>query len=135
MYHDWKMGRLTFGPSHPLISLGDFGYLGSRLFGDHFIAKGFPGPFTVTDGGKTVTLQADLPGFAPRQVQVEVTADAVNVLATSSPDRADCHLTTDLSCRVDPHRSAALLKDGVLTITLRKVESPAPEAVKVKVMA
>lgn len=99
----------------------------------------------VEDVGESLVLQADLPGLGEKDVQLSIHQD---VLALSGERRSDApqgHVvhrqerapvrfarSFTLPCKVDPEKSTATIKNGVLTVTLAKVVEARPRQIAVK---
>jgi HSP20 family protein len=100
---------------------------------------------TFADKGQNLVLEADLPGLAEKDVQLSIHQD---VLTMSGERRQDVpqgwyvhrqervpvkfSRSFALPCKVDPERSTATLKNGVLTITLPKAATAQPRQITVK---
>jgi HSP20 family protein len=99
----------------------------------------------VEDKGESLVLEADLPGLAEKDVQLSIHQD---VLSLSGERRADAPSgyyvhrqerapvrfarSFTLPCKVDPEKSTATIKNGVLTVTLAKVAEARPRQIAVK---
>jgi HSP20 family protein len=105
----------------------------------------FPRLSFVENEGNLV-LEADVPGLGDRDVQISIHQD---VLTLSGERKADApqgwfvhrqerrpvkfSRSFALPCKVDPEKSTATLKNGVLTVTLAKATEAKPRAIAVKV--
>ncbi len=103
-----------------------------RLFNALFDDFGLPRPncatdFDISEEDDTVVLSCSLPGFAPENVSVNVTEQAVAVRATRREDTPQGSQTASLSremtlpWRVDPDATQAVLADGILTIRAKRL--------------
>jgi len=109
-----------------------------------YAASGAPGA-RVRDEGARLVVEVDVPGLGPDEVDVKVEGDRVEVRgrrALVSPDgthalrqersgwRIDQAWTLPMA--VDPANADAVVKDGVLSVTLPKMAKPGPTAVPVR---
>ncbi len=123
-----------------------------RLFGDFerapSFASGFAPAVSFADTAETLTLRAELPGVAEKDIDIDVTANLVTIKATrklDAPEGYTAHRcerqsftfarSYELSTRVDPERVQASLKQGVLTLTLPKLAEVQPKKVTVTAAA
>lgn len=100
-------------------------------------------PITVWEDSQHVYVEADLPGLQPQQVDVRIEDDSLKIAAERlAPERAGptrhdervigpVQRTLGLGKQIDRTRVDALLRDGVLRITLHK--RPEAQAQKVNV--
>lgn len=100
---------------------------------------------SVADTGAALVLEADLPGLSEKDVQLSIHQD---VLSLSGERRADVPSgyyvhrqertpvkfarSFTLPCKVDPEKSTATIKHGVLTVTLAKAAEAQPRQIAVK---
>ncbi len=97
------------------------------------------------DKGGSLVLEADLPGLSEKDVQLSIHQDVLTVSGERKPDApqgAYVHRqerrpvkfsrSFALPCKVDPEKSTATLKDGVLTVTLPKAVEAQPRQIAVK---
>ncbi len=105
---------------------------------------GFP-RLSFADAGASLVLEADLPGLGEKDVQLSLHQD---VLTISGERRADApqgwfvhrqerapvkfSRSFTLPCKIDPEKSAATLKNGVLTLTLVKAQDAQPRQIAVR---
>jgi len=100
---------------------------------------------TFADTGASLVLQADVPGLADKDVQLTPHQDVLSVSGerrSSTPEGYVAHRqeraslkfarSFTLPCKVDPEKSTATLKNGVLTLTLAKAASVTPKQIEVK---
>jgi len=98
----------------------------------------------LAENDTALTLTADLPGLSDKDVTLSVTADELTVKATRHielpagyrthrQERSDYMLAESyaLPTQVDPERVEAKMKDGVLTVTLPKVQKAQPRTIAV----
>ena len=109
-------------------------------------ASSFNGPPTnVYDGGASFRLEADLPGFAEKDVEIFVNQNIVTLrgerkLAVPegyAPRRRErdtfkFERSFAFSARIDSDKVSAELKNGVLVVTLPKVAEAQPRQIAVK---
>jgi HSP20 family protein len=99
----------------------------------------------VEDVGESLLLQADLPGLAEKDVQLSIHQDVLSLSGERRSDAPQGHYvhrqerapvrfarSFTLPCKVDPEKSSATLKNGVLTVTLAKVAEAKPRQIAVK---
>jgi HSP20 family protein len=100
---------------------------------------------TLQETDAALVLHADLPGLNDKDVQLSIHQD---VLSLSGERRADApqgyvahrqerapvkfSRSFTLPCKVDPEKSTATMKDGVLTVTLAKAAEAKPRQIAVK---
>jgi len=101
---------------------------------------------SLADAGASLLLKAELPGFADKDVQLSVHHDTLTMTGERKLDAPEGYYvhrqerapikfarTFTLPCKVDPEKSMANLKDGVLTVTLAKAPEAQPKSIAVKV--
>lgn len=140
--------REAFEPFRDLRELQD---RMNRLFEDRaggfpFVERGtsaFP-PLDIREDKENVYVLAELPGVALEALDVSITGDTLQIKGERKPpevkeerfhrrERAFGHFTrlVALPDRVDAEKITASLKDGILRITLPKLESAKPRTIKV----
>jgi HSP20 family protein len=100
---------------------------------------------TFHDTGASLVLQADLPGLSEKDVQLQIHQDVLTMSGERRQDapqgwfvqrqeRAPVKFSRSFSlpCKIDPEKSTATLKNGVLTLTLAKVTEAQPRQIAVK---
>lgn len=102
-------------------------------------------PVDVIDNGPELIIKASLPGVRPEDVMVTVLGDTLTIKA-DVPEEDDLRGATylrrerravafvrsiTLPVSVESERSEAHFKNGVLTLTLPKVESVRPRVIKI----
>jgi len=75
----------------------------------------------VFDEGDVVKVCAELPGVSKEDIKVRVTDDNKLVISVDTPQRK-YYKEVELPARVNPERSKATYKNGVLEVVLEKVE-------------
>lgn len=101
--------------------------------------------FHLFDVGGALVIKADLPGMAGKDLQISLNQDVLTLAGERRPDAPEGYTvhrkertTTRFSrsftlpSKVDPERTAAVLKDGVLTLTLNKVAEAQPRQINVR---
>lgn len=104
----------------------------------------FPRVSFTEDAGSLV-LQADLPGLAEKDVQLTIHQDVLSLSGERRSDvpqgyvahrqeRAPVKFARSftLPCKVDPEKSTATMKNGVLTVTLAKAAEAKPRQIAVR---
>ncbi len=100
---------------------------------------------SFTDAGASLVLEADLPGLGEKDVHLTIHQDVLTVSGERRRDvpegwfvhrqeRAPLKFSQSFSLpvKIDPEKSAATLKNGVLTITLAKAVEAQPRPIAVK---
>jgi HSP20 family protein len=100
---------------------------------------------TFSDAGDKLVLEADLPGLGEKDVQLSIHQDVLTMSGERKveppqgwfahrQERAPLKFSQSftLPCKVDPEKSTAALKNGVLTITLAKAVEAQPRPITVK---
>lgn len=98
-----------------------------------------------SDAGANLVLEVDLPGLGEKDVQLSIHQDVLTMSGERKADvpnnwlvhrqeRAPLRFSQSftLPCKVDPEKSGATLKNGVLTITLAKAAEAQPRPIAVK---
>ena len=123
-----------------------------RLFGDLERAPSFAAPSTpavsFADTGEALTLRAEVPGLAEKDLEISVTANVLTVKAArkvEAPEGYAAHRrerqgfsftqSYELPVRIDPEKVQASLKQGVLTLTLPKAAEAQAKRVTVSATA
>jgi HSP20 family protein len=75
----------------------------------------------VFDGDKTVQVVAEMPGIEKEDVELDVEGRQLEIRAAHGERKY--HEFVDLPCDVDVDSARASYKNGVLDVTLKKVES------------
>lgn len=98
------------------------------------------------DTGNAFVLQADLPGVQEKDLSLSLEQDVLTLsgqrrsdapegYAAYRQERAPYRFTRSfaLPAKVDPEKTLAVLKDGVLTVTLEKAPEVKPRQIAVRV--
>lgn len=80
----------------------------------------------VTQDEKATTLQLDVPGLSREQLQISIDGNVVRLQSVEGAPR-QVQRAWELAAEIDAAHSTAKLENGVLTLTLAKVE-PASKA-------
>jgi len=101
---------------------------------------------SLADTGESLLLKAEVPGLTEKDIQLSIQKDVLTVSGERKPDAPEGYFvhrqeraplkfarSFTLPCKVDPEKTAATLKDGVLTITLPKAPEAQPRQISVKV--
>lgn len=100
----------------------------------------------VTEGEKEFTVTAELPGYTKEEIKVEVENGRLSLRAEHNEEKEEkkehYHLrerrygsfvrTFGLPENVDAEKIEAKTKDGILTLTIPKVEEVTPKTIEVK---
>ena len=107
-------------------------------------ASVFP-PINLFDTGSSLVLKADVPGLSEKDVQVTLNGGGVFISGERkvvAPEGYSAHRqershvkfsrSLTLPCAVDPEKTTATVKDGVLTLTLTKAAEAQPRQIAVR---
>ncbi len=99
----------------------------------------------LRDAGSSLVLQADVPGLGEKDVQLSIHQDVLTMSGERKEDapagwyvhrkeRAPVKFSRSFSlpCKVDPEKSTATIKNGVLTVTLTKAAEAKPRQITVQ---
>jgi HSP20 family protein len=97
------------------------------------------------DGGSNLVLKADVPGLSDKDVQVTLNESGVSISGerkVAPPEGYSAHRqerssfsfsrSLTLPCKVNPDQAQALVKNGVLTVTLAKAPEAQPRQIAVQ---
>lgn len=97
------------------------------------------------DAGSNLVLQADVPGLSEKDIEVTLNGGAISLSGERrvvAPEGYSAHRqerssvkfsrSLTLPCGVDPERTTATVKDGVLTVTLTKSVEAQPRQIAVR---
>jgi HSP20 family protein len=100
---------------------------------------------SFADTGAGLVLEADLPGLGEKDVQLSIHQEVLTISGERKQDappgsyvhrqeRRPVRFSRSfaLPCKVDPEKSTASLKNGVLTLTLAKASEAQPRQITVK---
>lgn len=101
----------------------------------------------VQETNKDVVLIADIPGFDPKKVNVEITADSVKLSGSISHEKEikdkqfyrkerssqSFSRVVPLPCPVKENEAKAVSKNGILTITIPKQHTDKPKGKKIPI--
>lgn len=103
---------------------------------------------SFTDAGTTLVLEAEMPGLGDKDVQLSIQKEVLTLAGERKADAPEGYYvhrqerspirfsrSFTLPCKVDPDKSTATLKDGVLTVTLFKVPDEQPRQIAINVNA
>ncbi|WP_437734894.1 Hsp20/alpha crystallin family protein [Sorangium sp. So ce1335] len=104
-----------------------------------------PGPrIHLYDTGSALVVKADLPGLTEKDVQISLNQDVLTVSGERRSDAPEGYLvhrkergavrfsrSFTLPSKVDPEKTTAVLKNGVLTLTLNKAAEAQPRQIAV----
>lgn len=98
----------------------------------------------IFDVGKALLIKADLPGFTEKDLQISLNqdvltlsgerkAEALEGYTVHRKERKEARFSRSftLPSKVDPEQTSAVLKNGVLTLTLNKVTEAQPRKIAV----
>jgi HSP20 family protein len=97
------------------------------------------------DEGSNLVLKADVPGLSEKDVQVTLNESGLSISGERkvvAPEGYSAHRqerpsftfsrSLTLPCKVDPEQTQALVKNGVLTVTLAKAPEAQPRQIAVQ---
>lgn len=100
---------------------------------------------TFTDAGDTLLLEAELPGLGDKDVQLSIQKEVITLAGERKADAPEGYYvhrqerspirfsrSFALPCKVDPEKSTATLKDGILCVTLLKIPDEQPRQIEIK---
>jgi len=101
---------------------------------------------SLADAGVSLVIKAEVPGLAEKDVQLSIHQDVLTMSGERKQDAPEGYFvhrqeraplkfarSFTLPCKVDPEKTTATLKDGVLTVTLAKAPESQPRQIAVKV--
>ena len=113
--------------------------------GLRFSAGNFPRT-NLYDTGTALVLEADLPGLTEKDVNLTLNQDVLTLSGERKPDLPEGYgvhrrerlplrfsRSYALPAKVDPEKTSAVMKDGVLTVTLEKAPEVKPKQISVRV--
>ena len=100
----------------------------------------------VFESADDVTVKASLPGIKPQEVDISITGDVLTIKGEKSEEteekQGNYHLrerrygafqrSVSLPAAVQADKADAVFENGVLTLTLPKVEEVKPKSIKIK---
>lgn len=99
----------------------------------------------LTENAASLVLEADLPGLSDKDVQLSIHQDVLTLsgerrnevpqgYVVHREERTPVKFSRSftLPCKVDPEKSTAVVKNGVLTVTLAKATEAKPRQIAVK---
>ena len=105
--------------------------LGFQRFMNETVRGLFPSLYDLQEDERTWTLTIDAPGIAKGDLHVDIIGNMVKV-ETSRESKRQLSAHYQLPADIDAAKSQARLEDGVLTLTLAKVESAQARRIAVK---
>lgn len=101
----------------------------------------------VIDRGKEIVVKANVPGIDPKDVEVTVSENVVNIKGQTAQEKEDkganyyrreryygaIQRSIPLDAKVEAEKAKATFKNGVLEVTVPKVEGAEGKQVQVKV--
>ena len=107
--------------------------------------RAVPGPrMHVFDVGKALLVKADLPGFTEKELQISLNQDVLTLSGERKTEALEGYTvhrkerqstrfsrSFTLPSKVDPEKTSAVLKNGVLTLTLNKATEVQPRQIAV----
>jgi HSP20 family molecular chaperone IbpA len=119
---DFNIGYHHFTPNKPFAdSLVDFF--------DHEVDL-YSRRFRVDEKDGVTTLSLDLPGFKSTDLDIQLERGILTIKAKNARDEIDSSI--NVGVEMDPDKVEAKLEDGVLTLTLHRLESTKARKVAVK---
>lgn len=119
---------------------------GSREEPERVWSRGRFPRITFADAGATLVLEAEMPGLGDKDVQLSILKEVLTLTGERKADAPEGYYvhrqerspirfsrSFTLPCKVDPDKSAATLKNGVLRITLAKAADEQPRRIAIDV--
>lgn len=153
-WNDWDWDDFGFSAASPFESLDQLRREMDRLLLDYERGARWPGvagpaerapAFSMTDTGSALMLRAELPGMSEKDIELSVTADTLTLRGTRKADQPEGYTvhrkeratmevarSFRLPTQVDPEKAQAVMKNGVLTLTLPKAAQAQPRQISVK---
>ena len=114
--------------------------------GNGFLTRGFSPPLDVAEKDESFELHMDIPGFAAKDIDVQVQGNTVTVSGTREEEKDEkgktfhrierssgaFSRTVSLPCAVNEKEIAAEYTNGVLSVVLPKSEEARPKKISVK---
>lgn len=98
------------------------------------LAAHAPAPEAIYETPDAWVLRLDLPGFAKEDVTLQVTGQTLQLTGRTQAERpfsSKVDRQWKLGTRIDQNNVQARLENGVLEITLPKIEAPEPRTIEV----
>ena len=125
---------------YDMVTHGDFGLEPFRDWGKFFPA------LDVSEDDTTVTVKAEVPGLAPKDIDISISGNTLTIKGEKTEERQDegknyhrserrygeFTRTVTLPANVDADKIKAECNKGVLKITLPKLESEKPKRIPIK---
>jgi HSP20 family protein len=99
----------------------------------------------LIDAGTNLVLSAEVPGLSERDIKLTLSQEVLTVAGerkNAAPDGYSVHRqerptvtfsrSFALPCRVNPERTNASVKNGILTVTLEKMSDAIPRQIAIK---
>jgi HSP20 family protein len=99
----------------------------------------------LLEGKDEFVVHADMPGVDPKELEIDLEGDILTITGKVAPlemgdlpliyrefKPGDYELTYRLSENVDREKITAMIKDGVLTLTLPKAEAVKPRKIEIQ---
>ncbi|MFZ5478298.1 MAG: Hsp20/alpha crystallin family protein [Myxococcota bacterium] len=132
--------------------LGGFGRRVAHLFEDTDVYAPTPfGNFTrlnIWDAGPNVVVWAEVPGMAEKDIQVTMNRDVLTISGERTHDVPEGYVahrreraaarfsrSVRLGIKVDVDKATAIVKNGVLSVTLPKAPEVQPRQIKITTSA
>lgn len=114
--------------------------------GNGLSTRGFSPPLNVAEKDESFELQMDIPGFAAKDIDVQVQGNSVTLSGTREEEKEEkgktfhrierssgtFSRTVTLPCAVNEKEIAAEYTNGVLSVVLPKSEEARPKKISVK---
>ncbi len=99
----------------------------------------------LTDTGANISITAEVQGLSDKDIKVSLNQDVLTLsgqrpieapkgYSTHRQERASVEFSRSFSlpCRVNPEHATAVVKDGIVTVTLEKAADAMPRQISVK---
>jgi HSP20 family protein len=122
----------------------DSSWSGSASSGRGYSSSAWP-RLNLYDEGSNLVLKADVPGLSEKDVHVTLNESGISISGerkVAAPEGYSAHRqerssfsfsrSLTLPCKVNPEQTQALVKNGVLTVTLAKAPEAQPRQISVQ---
>jgi HSP20 family protein len=100
---------------------------------------------TLKNQGSELSLEVDLPGVGDKDIELSIHQETLTLKGETKSDAPDGYAavrrerapikfqkTLALPCKIDPEKSSAILKNGVMTVKLAKVPEAGPRRIDIQ---
>jgi HSP20 family protein len=105
--------------------------------------RGWP-RIALSDAGDSLVVRAEVPGLSEKDITIKLNQNVLSLAGTRRSDVPEGYVvhrkerpsvefsrSFTLPCKVDPDNTTASIKDGILTVTMRKAPEAQPRQITV----